>query len=57
MYYCVKKILLNTTRATPVAIKINEIKEMQASTETHETKDISHLVNANKKQKIDMVLF
>ena len=34
-----------------MAIKINEIKQTQASTETDETKDTSHLVNANKKLK------
>ena len=44
-------------QTTPVAIKINEIKQTQASTETHETKDISHLVNTNKKQQLYMILF
>ena len=34
-----------------MAIKINEMKQTQASTETDETKDTSHLVNANKKLK------
>ena len=36
---------------TLVAIKINEIKQTQALTATDETKDTSHLVNANKKLK------
>lgn len=34
-----------------MAIKINEIKQTQALTATDETKDTSHLVNANKKLK------
>ena len=34
-----------------MAIKIDEIKQTQALTETDETKDTSHLVNANKKLK------
>ena len=37
--------------------KTNEIKQTQASTETDETKDTSHLVNVNKKQKLYMALF
>ena len=37
-----------------MAIKINEIKQTRASTETDDTKDTSHLVNANKKLKMPL---
>ena len=40
-----------------MAIKINEIKQTQALTATDETKDTSHLVNANKKQKYTWFFF
>ena len=43
--------IYGTKTTTLVAIKINEIKLTQASTETDDTKDTSHLVNANKKLK------
>ena len=39
-----------TKKTTLVAIENNEIEQTQASIETDETKDTSHLVNANKKQ-------
>ena len=37
-----------------MAIKNNEIKQTQASTETDETKDNSHLINANEKLKTSL---
>ena len=40
-----------------MAIEINENKQTQASAETDETKDTSHLVNANKKQKYTWFFF
>ena len=50
---CTKECLTQikgTKQTTLVAIEINENKQTQASAETDETKDTSHLVNANKKQ-------